>query len=171
MSTEQNISKIILKDYYYISAYLSCCLIHFAHLNCILTMPTPTLMKVLFNLTTTWCVIFNSEPKYNQSYSDCLCVYVLNRIPVNTCINVFSIPAPTVTPLCRTFFKQCLNIKEGRNTFFSFRFSIYQFNQDYVVLQINSIMTYAREAQKNYVVSKLFDIFSIFLNAIQIGIK
>ena len=45
-------------------------------------MPTPpTLMKAMFSLTTTLSVIFNSVPKYNQSYSDCLCEYLLNKIP------------------------------------------------------------------------------------------
>ena len=45
-------------------------------------MPTPpTLMKAMFSLTTTLCVIFNSVPKYNQSYSDRQHEYVIIKIP------------------------------------------------------------------------------------------
>ena len=48
----------------------------------------------MFRLTTTLCVIFNSVPKYIQSYSDRLGVYLLKKIPQNTYIMTLFVNFP-----------------------------------------------------------------------------
>ena len=51
-------------------------------------MPTPpTLVEARFSFSTAQCGIFNSVPKYNQSYSDCLHVHLLITIMLK--INYF----------------------------------------------------------------------------------
>ena len=47
----------------------------------------------MFRLTTL-CVIFNSVPKYIQSYSDRLGVYLLKKIPQNTYIMTLFVKFP-----------------------------------------------------------------------------